>query len=356
MFAFTPSLDHGDARRTLATLIKPHLSPLLFKNRIQRLERLNSAYLACSAPPWPAPGLCVTPEIHYQSELWLPLDGLRPHFYHLYRRALAYPPILSSTPFTDHPSWAGLVAGFPSFLSQSANPAELLGLLQSDDELRTKFLFWSFMPERFYGDGGDRYPRQTVMIAEWLRRRPHSNRRLRCLDAASGDGAGTYGVARLLLELGWTPDRFEIEGWTLEPLEAWAAAHSVFPHDPLREVGFRRWCLPVFEQKAQHSVLFRARNLDHDIPSQDNSATCHKFELIICNGLLGGPIINRPDEMRRIVSQLGRMLTPGGLLLAADHFHGGWKQKCPQQELRALFEMNGLTAVAAEEGIAAISR
>jgi hypothetical protein len=41
-------------------------------------------------------------------------------------------------------------------------------------------------------------------------------------------------------------------------------------------------------------------------------------------------------------------------MLAADHFHGGWKQKCPQKVLRALLEMNGLLIIEADEGIAAL--
>jgi hypothetical protein len=43
------------------------------------------------------------------------------------------------------------------------------------------------------------------------------------------------------------------------------------------------------------------------------------------------------------------------MLLAADHFHGGWKQKCPQYELRALFALNGLNPVEIGEGIGALA-
>jgi len=316
---------------------------------------MHWAFLARSAPPWPAPGLNVTPEIQYQSELWLPLDELRPRFHHLYRTALTYSPILSSTPFTNIQSWASIVSGFPAFLRHHTSPVKLLRQLQSDDELRMRFLFWSFMPGRYYGGGSDRYPRQMSQIAAWLRRRQPAGRRLRCLDAACGDGAGTYGVARFLLEQGWSPDSFEIEGWTLEPLEAWAAAHAAFPHDPARETAFRQRIMPVYEQKAHDSIVFKVMELGRELPGQEASPIQGEFDLIVCNGLLGGPIVNRPDEIRCIMSQLVSLLTSGGLLLAADHFHGGWKQKCPQQELRALWEEYGLKFIEVSEGVAALA-
>ena len=76
-----------------------------------------------------------------------------------------------------------------------------------------------------------------------------------------------------------------------------------------------------------------------------------RFNLILCNGLLGGPIIHEKEQLDRAVGNLARLLTPGGILLAADNFHGGWKQKCPQKNLRALFELYGLKSFQAGEGV-----
>jgi len=211
-----------------------------------------------------------------------------------------------------------------------------------------KFLFWSFMPERFYGSGSDRYPGQSATIAEWIQQRNFRGRRLRCLDAASGDGANTYGVARLLVGQGWLPDRFEIEGWTLEPLEAWAAAQGRFPHDPAREALFREETLDCFEQGADTAIRFCCADIL-------NAPGAEPFDLILCNGLLGGPIIHDRRRMDTAVSNLAGLLAPGGMLLAADHFHGGWKQKCPQHELRAVLELNGLVTIEATEGVAALA-
>jgi hypothetical protein len=58
--------------------------------------------------------------------------------------------------------------------------------------------------------------------------------------------------------------------------------------------------------------------------------------------------------MDAVVHTLEGLLVAGGILMVADHFHGGWKQKCPQQELRALCERYGLLIVEAEEGISAL--
>lgn len=348
MAGFTPSRDAGDAERTLASLVSPRIDPLPFAGRIPRLQRMFSVCKACCPPPWASRNLQVTPEINCQSELWLPLDQLRPHFYSLYRHALSYPPVFTSTPFARGASWAAIVAVFPEFLKQCANPADLLERLVGDDDLRMKFLFWSFMPQRFYGSGSDRYPGQTATIAEWSRQRRKRDKRLRCLDAASGDGANTYGVARLLVEQGWLPDRIEIAGWTLDPLEAWSAAHGRFPHDPAREVFYRERTLDCFEQGYDATIRFCCRNI-LDTPKE------RQFDLILCNGLLGGPIIHDRCAMDTVVRNLAGLLSSGGMLLAADHFHGGWKQKCPRHELRAICEQHGLVNIEVTEGVAALA-
>ena len=347
MTGFTPSRDSGDAERTLTTLVRPRLNPLLFASRIQRLRSMSSACKASCPPPWAGPNLQITPEITYQSELWLPLDQLRPHFYSLYCQSLTYPPLFSSTPFAQGTSWAAIVSGFPAFLQTYTSPADLLEGLVGDDELRIRFLFWSCMPGRFYGGGSDRYPGQSAAITEWIRRGHPRGKRLRCLDAASGDGANTYGLARLLLGQGWLPDRFEVEGWALEPLEAWAAAQGRFPHDPARERLFREETRGCFEKGLDTSIHFCCADIL-------TAAEAAPFDLILCNGLLGGPIIHAHNTTYAVVRNLAGLLAPGGLLLAADHFHGGWKQKCPQEGLRALCELNGLTAIETVEGVAAL--
>ena len=354
MCRFAASRDAEAAEQALRALIVPRLAPNLFADRISRLQAMYSACTDNCSPPYADPGLQITSEINYQCEMWLPLAELRRHFYQFYRQALTYSPVLSSTPFASSPSWAAVSSGFPAFLKQFTNPAALLHRMLIDADLRTRFLFWSFMPERFYGAGSDRYLEQAAAIAAWLHRRSPNCGTLRCLDAASGDGTAGYGLVRLLCEQGWRPERFAVEGWTLDPLEVWSAAYGRFPHNLGRESRFRAVTAPVFEQGAHHSLEFRAVDLTA-LADTDTSNRSDRFDLVVCNGLLGGPLLNRQDDVRNVVSALRRLLAPGGMLLAADRFHGGWKKKIPGELLGDLFRTNGLTVIQAGEGLAGLA-
>jgi len=351
MIRFAPSLDPGDARCRLDTLIPSHLDPSPFQPALRRLQRMSDAWAAFCPPPWPAPGLCLTPEIHYQSELWFPLAELQPVFERFHRAALGHGPLTGEGPLADAASWAGAAAALPPYLSDCTTPARLLSRLLGDGEARRRYLFWSGMPKRFYGGAVNRYPHQAAVIRRWLLQRTgRSEQPLRCLDAACGDGAATYGLARLLLDHGVAQEDFRVEGWTIDPLEVWAAAHCAFPHDPPRQEAFRRWSAPVFASGAERSLVFR--QVDLLAMPRDRQ----RFDLILCNGLLGGPIINKREEIRRIVDDLAALLMPGGVVLAADSFHGGWKQKCPHREVQALFASAGLVPFEAGEGIGGLKR
>jgi SAM-dependent methyltransferase len=354
MFSFIPSLDSRVAAENLATILAPQINPLIFQDAISRLGDMFSAYVTACPPPWFAPGLVVNPEIRYQSELWLPLSRLKPVFESFYRAALTCSPILSSSPFYNAVSWADVVAGLPHFCDSSADPSDLLERLLSDAELRTQFLCWSFMPRRFYGNGSDRYAAQTDYVREWLGQRNHTAGDFRCLDAACGDGAATYGLAMLIRQLGRRPGRYAVEGWSLDPLEVWAAAHTSFPHDPSRQHDFRASVAGLFKAGAQQGMVFRAIDLEDMHTCNAAPAGRAGFDLIICNGLLGGPVINSPFRLRNIVCNLSALLAPGGLLLAADHFHGGWKKNVPGEALGELFRACGLRVIAAGEGLGGV--
>jgi SAM-dependent methyltransferase len=345
MLSFVPSLDSSVAAENLATILSPRIRPELFSSDISCLGSMFDAFTRACPPPWPAPGLALTPEIRYQSELWLPLALIRPPFERFCRSALNSPPLLSSTPFSTATSWAGIAAAFPFFSGWPVDPSTLLERLLADDGLRTEFLCWSFMPRRFYGAGSDRYPGQLEYIRHWLGQRRDRGGELRCLDAACGDGAATYGLVRLLLRQGWLSESFRVEGWTLEPLEVWSAAHARLPHDPARERTFRGAVLPLFEGGGRRSMIFRTMDLEA-IP-----VSLEGFDLIICNGLLGGPVINHPRRMESIVGNLAALLRPQGLLLAADHFHGGWRKGIPRETIGELFRSCGLGVFWAGEGI-----
>lgn len=320
--------------------------PARFSTQLRSLDIRFRTYAATCPVPLPAPGLIVTPEIRRQSELYLPLSEIRNSFYLLYRCSLSYPPILTSTLFHTNHSWADLYASLPHTFQDSANPAALLRRLLDDPELLTTFLLESFLPGRFYG-GFKRYPGQLACIGEWVGER--LGRPLRCLDAACGTGEGSYDLAILLRDLHWRSELIQIEGWTVEPLEVWAAAHCRFPSDPDRETMYRSHTETLFKSGISERISFRSADL-RDLP---RSVRNNQFDLILCNGLLGGPIINRVEEMKLVVGNLAGLLSPGGVLLAADSFHDGWKKKIPGDFLGDLFRGCGLNVQAAGEGLAA---
>ncbi|OGT98114.1 MAG: hypothetical protein A2079_00865 [Geobacteraceae bacterium GWC2_48_7] len=339
--SFKPSLDPVVAAESLRKLVACHIDPLPFQLPIRRLERIYAAYAAYAPLPWPARGLVLTPEDHYQSELWLPLSVITPVFYRFYQAALKYPPILSSTPFATASSWAGIVASLPAGFHASS-PAVILKQLLEEHELRLKFLFHSFMPQRFYGKGFDRYPEQHNFIRSYVQ---ELKGKVNCLDAACGDGFGCYTLGRMLLEHKIAPELFRIEGWTLDPLECWSAAHGNFPHDNRKTIDYQKFLESLIARGGDLSIIFKQRDL------LDKGSKTGHFDLIICNGLLGGPIIHEKYVLNNLIVRLGELLAPGGMLLVADNFHAGWKKKCPQEGLRALFVNNSFECFNVGEGI-----
>lgn len=352
-----PSLQEtGETCPGLDALLAAKLAAKTFRSSINNLNRRFDIYASTSPEPLIAAGLIVTTEIRIQSELYLPIADITSVFYRLYAAALTYPPVFSSTPFHHSMSWADTFVELPPSLQFSANPALLLEKLLTEREMLREFLFWSFLPRRFYGPLG-RYPGQRNFVGEWLK--TFGKRPLHCLDAACGTGEETYALALLLLEHGFAPEEICIKGWTLEPLEVWVAAHLRFPHDMRREALLRDAASALFQRGYGRSISFCCRDIltipsaMGSLPEYCGSADIEKnrFDLILCNGLLGGPIIHDKNAVELAVGNLTKLLAPGGILLAADHFHGGWKQKCPQGELRAFLENNGLLYVETGEGV-----
>jgi hypothetical protein len=155
-------------------------------------------------------------------------------------------------------------------------------------------------------------------------------------------------LARLLMDSGYRAEPALIEGWTLEPLEVWAAEQRRFPHDLQYERRFRNETESLFERGYQSSLSFRVADLTDPLIRAQNSAP---WDLILCNGLLGGPILHEPSKLQHVVSNLAALLAPDGMLLAADSFHGGWKQHAPYKNLPSLLEKCGLNCCEAGEGL-----
>lgn len=279
-----------------------------------------------------------------QSELYLPIKEVRQLFCRLYDETLSYTPILSSTPFHACPSWTDCFSALPSWLQFSTNPARLFERLLENQQLLTQFLFFSFLPGRFNGAGFGRYPDQLEWLQQHLSKRSGS---LRVLDAACGSGEGTWELAELLAGNGWQPEQVQLEGWTLEPLEVWSAQTQCLPHDLQRENNYQQRVQPLLEQGWGDRISFRAMDL---LAEQIESAP---FDLILCNGLLGGPILHQQVHLQQVLLLFGSLLASGGLLLMADRFHGGWKKLVPEEALAGLLAGCGLKSDQAGEGLAA---
>jgi len=315
--------------------------PARFQAGLRQLNQRFTTYAATSPQPLPAPGLLITPEIRLQSELYLPLKEIRRLFNRLYNETLSYAPILSSTPFYHCPGWADCFVGLPSWLQFSANPARLLERLLEDQQLLARFLFFSFLPGRFNGTGFGRYPDQLTWLHAWLVNRDADT--LRILDAACGSGEGTWELLELVAESGDL-----IEGWTIEPLEVWTAQNQLLPHDPERERIYQHRVQPLLEQGCGERISFRAVDL------LEGSINSERFDLILCNGLLGGPIIHQPHQLRQVIALLARRLLSGGVLVVADRFHNGWKKQVPQNVIVGLLHDAGLEVEQAGEGLAGV--
>jgi trans-aconitate methyltransferase len=51
-----------------------------------------------------------------------------------------------------------------------------------------------------------------------------------------------------------------------------------------------------------------------------------RYDVIVCNGLIGGPMLYRDAELARFSKRLRELLAPGGIISIADRFHGGHRQ------------------------------
>lgn len=319
--------------------------PALFATQLRRLERRFAVYAATSPAPLLSVGLVITPEIRYQSELYLPIDLIRRLFYRYYRASLHHAPLLASSPFHEALSWSDCFSKLPRWCQQTADPSRLLQQLLKDPLQHERFIYASFLPSRYNGAGFSRYPAQLAWLQTWF---AAHNRipPVRCLDAACGSGEGSWELVELASAAGWRPEQITIKGWTLDPLEVYAAANRYLPHLPPRQAGYRQRIEPLASRGWEASVAFQTV----DLLSDGWPAGC--VDLIICNGLLGGPMLHEAAAVERVVARLAARLQPGGWLLAANRFHDGWTKQLTAHQLADLFRRSGLTMEQAGEGIA----
>ncbi len=346
--AFHPSLSPVQAEKNLATLLVRgpiHYSAL--NRAIERLEVRFRNYCAFYSHGLWAPGLVITGEMRGSTEQYLPMAEIRSAFRHFFSATLRYPLSDESSPFQAATNWLDLLQRLR--LSQdSVNPAILLKKLVTDEPERIRFLFTTLLPHH-HGGCFLRYPEQLHHLEGWLRRRiNHLSEEVRVLDAACGTGEGTYDLAGLLLKCGIPPRRQQIHGSSLEPLEVFTAAHGSFPHDPERQKHFRTSVEPLYTAQATGNMLFFRDNIMR-YPAQAEKP----YDIILCNGILGGPFLHAPEMIENSIAALAKRLKSGGIILAADKFHGGWKKENPPARVVEITQRIGLEVHHGEYGIAA---
>ena len=331
------TLDLEERARRLHEFLPPRrLDSDALLSRIERLERLYDVFRRTAPVPAWGSGLVVTEEMHRQVEVYLPLADIGCAFAPALRLASA--PSHGGTALATEPSWYGFLdeLSLPCF---PANPAEALRLFCGDYDFRLRFLFALFIP-RHFGGKFSRYPAQMRQALHFLRR---LGRPVRCLDAACGTGEQAWELAGALRK---AEIPAEVEGASVNAVEIFGAAHGFFPDNPARERRHREEMHRVLDNGAA-GLLFRVEDLLASPKPPE-----HLYDLIFCNGFLGGPFLHDAELIRRTVQYLARRLKPGGLLMASHSFHGGWKKKVPLQMLVEALRQAGLRNIEADEGVA----
>jgi chemotaxis methyl-accepting protein methylase len=346
--SYHPSLSAEQAKTNLsALLLRGTIQNPTLDISITRLERRFQSY--CTLYPhglW-APGLIISNEMRGNTEQYLPMAEIRAAFRHFFSLALHYPLPDESNPVQAASSWLDLLQRL-HLAKESVNPAALLRKLTIDEDFRICFLFTALLPTQ-HGGSFLRYPDQIDFLKSWISRRSSFlSQGIRCLDAACGTGEGTYDIARLLQNCGIPSPTQQVHGCSLEALEVFTAAHGCFPHDPERQLRFRTRIEPLFNAHVTDGmVFFRDTILRQPKPEE------YPYDIILCNGLLGGPFLHELEMLENAINTLVKRLKTGGILLAADRFHGGWRKENPPTRIVEIMQRIGLTVRHGEYGIAA---
>jgi chemotaxis methyl-accepting protein methylase len=341
-----PTLEPEEIETGLAKILTR--GPIADQDLTSRISRLNErfrVYAACSPHAAWAPGLVLTKEMRNESEVYLPMNEIRRAFDRLFAIALKYEPFKPASAVHSAISWLDVLNRLQQFVS-GANPGSMLERLMSDGNYRTEFLFSLFLPKNF-GSGLARYPVQSLYLLNWLRKTGPTGL-IRCLDAACGSGEGTFELALMLHNEGFRSESIEINGTTIEPLELFAAAHAMFPHNQIRQDRYRRRFRQIFTGPLKERILFRREDLGF---SDEKPG---EYSIILCNGLLGGPLLSDRTAVEKVVAGLCSRLRPGGILLAADRFHGGWKKRASGDIVGDMLSRCGLLTLPVGEGVCGV--
>jgi SAM-dependent methyltransferase len=344
-FSLTPDSSSTALKQTLERLLVPgNITDSRLNAYCDRLnERFNLFCSTCPAPQWDN-GLIITHEIRCQTGIYLPLAEIQTAFRYLLLRSCQYKPFLPAVPLFSALSWPDALERIhpPVF---SFNPARILAEVAADQALRTKLLASLFIPRR-YGGNFDRYPVQKKFLKGWLSGRDKG--KISVLDAACGSGEGVYELAQMLAETGFNPRSMVVHGCTVEPLELAAAAHGWFPHDSEREVSAKRIIEAALMRKGSECIKFFREDICRPVEG------ALLYDVVICNGLLGGPLLHERWSLEASVRGLAQRVKSGGIILAADRFHAGWRKIIPLDELKLLFGKHGIRIMNLPEGVGGI--
>jgi len=343
---YGPRLDKSGIEEGLRPLLVPgRVTDGELARRVARLGERFRVYCGCYPYGLWAPGLAVEREMRILTEAYLPMEEILCAFGRFLSAALKFAPFRPASILHNSSDWLDILQRLQPLVCRP-DPASLLGRLMKDEEYRRRFIFANFMPVR-YGGGFGRYPGQTRFLAGWIEaNRSRLAAGVRCLDAGCGSGEGTYELAQLLMGNGFAVDSIYVRGATVETLELFAAAHAYFPHDPEREEEYRQRIRPLFHCGAAEKISFHLEDL-----KCNDSAGEKGYDIILCNGLLGGPLLHDPEDLRRTIHDLCVRLSSGGILLAASRFHGGWKKLLSDQALSEIFRACGLKMVDVADGV-----
>ena len=162
-----------------------------------------------------------------------------------------------------------------------------------------------------HGTRAGRYPGQQRALRDWLQ---HSEKPRFAVDYGCGTGQGTWELATAL------PPGSLIVGITLEPLESWLASR--------RDTSHMEWSFQNVDTKYEYPSVGDQVEVTFAAGDFRSFAWRQKTDLIVCNGLIGGPLLNRPDDMRDVWQRFSTELSPGGLLLIGNCFHAGRGSDC----------------------------
>jgi SAM-dependent methyltransferase len=294
-----------------------------------------------------APGLSITREMRAVTEVYLPMADITRIFDRLFSLSLKFQPLKEASVLHSSLSWLDFLDRLHPHVSHP-DPSRLLEGLVGDLAARRRFIFANFLPDR-YGGGFGRYPEQLGFLAVWLKNQGRRfNGSIRCLDTACGTGEGTYELARLLIDSGFAPGSFHITGTSLEPLELFAAAHAHFPHAPWRESRYRDRIKGFMNSEGMERICFRLEDIG-EMTSEEG-----EYHVILCNGILGGPFLSQTADISRVIGNLFRRLAPGGILLADDRFHEGWKRLVSRESLQGILSECGLGLLPVPRGVGGV--